>query len=170
MPTTLTGLLLFAALLCRVSLTWSARSARAPSDVLHRSDETVAVVAASITSQLFVVVVSQPLWSRALDVDMLIDEPAAYWRQRPGLLAAWCLSLLAASTGVAFVATRPWLSRWIPSSYPHPSAVFGWWMLFDAWKLGSDIHIGCILDDGSYVAGWLASFNNSADDGPDRDL
>lgn len=55
-------------------------------------------------------------------------------------------------------------------AYPDDSTVSGWWILFEKWKGNRDIDVGCVLDDGSYVSGRLASFNTSADDSPARDL
>jgi hypothetical protein len=53
--------------------------------------ETVAIVSASVTSELVVLVLLSPLWSRALDVDKLVSDSGGYWggywQERPGLLA-----------------------------------------------------------------------------------
>ena len=43
-------------------------------------------------------------------------------------------------------------------------------MLFERMAEGREVHVGCTLDDGTYVRGRLRSFNNSADDAPDREL
>lgn len=192
MPTTLTGLLLFVVLLLPGFAYLVGKERVGTERRTSPLRETVSIVSASVTSELAVVAFSWWLWSRALDIDRLIGDPGAYWRERPGLLAAWGLGLLAASTAVAVAATRPSVRRpqWVRSlvrrvkrphwlrrllnrlvgPYPHPSSVSGWWTLFEHWKLGLTIQVGCALDDSSYVRGWLASFNTSADDTTERDL
>jgi hypothetical protein len=190
MPTTLTGLLLFVVLLLP-GFAYLVGKERAGTE--RRASpfrETVAIVSASVTSELFVLVLLSPFWSRALDVDKLVSDPGGYWQERPGLLALWGLLLLLASTGVAYAATRPsirnpswgwlewsWVRKlrerlpWLQSEYPHSSSVSAWWLLFETWKEeGDDIFVGCVLDDGSAVRGSLESFNNSADDNPNRDI
>jgi hypothetical protein len=189
MPTTLTGLLLFVVLLLP-GFAYLVGKERAGTE--RRASpfrETVAIVSASVTSELVVLVLLSPLWSRALDVDKLVSDSGGYWQERPGLLAFWGLALLLASTGVAYAATRPsirnpswdWLDRswvrklrerlpWLQSEYPHPSSVSAWWLMFETWKLHREIYVGCVLDDGSFVQGSLESFNNGADDDPHREL
>jgi hypothetical protein len=85
------------------------------------------------------------------------------------------LGILIAAVIVAYAATVPSVRRVasklpLIAPYPHDSTVSGWWVLFEKWKVGRPIEVGCVLDDGSYVSGSLASFNTSADDTPDRDL
>jgi hypothetical protein len=189
MPTTLTGLLLFVVLLLP-GFAYLVGKERAGTE--RRASpfrETVAIISASVTSELFVLVLLSPFWSRALDVDELVSDPGGYWQERPGLLALWGLAILLASTGVAYAATRPsirnpswgWLERkwvrrlrerlpWLQSEYPHSSSVSAWWLMFETWKLDREIYVGCVLEDGSFVQGSLESFNNAADDVPHREL
>jgi hypothetical protein len=170
MPTTLTGLLLFVVLLLPgfVYLVGKERAGTERRTSPFR--ETVAVVAASVASELFVVCLSWYLWSRTLDVESLVRDPGVYWQERPGLLAGWGLGLLLAATLIAHLATRPQVRRWLPGKYPHPSTVSAWWVLFETWKRGRYVYAGCVLDDGSYVAGTVECFNISADDDTARDL
>jgi hypothetical protein len=192
MPTTLTGLLLFVVLLLP-GFAYLVGKERAGTE--RRTSpfrETVAVVSASVTSEVVVAVLAWPFWSRALDIDKLVGDLGAYWEERPGLLATWGLGILAASTAAAYSATLPrvrsprwpsrlsakvckptWLRRLLgrlPGPYPHPSSVSGWWLLFETWKADRELHVGCVLDDGSHVSGTLESFNASAADSADRDL
>jgi hypothetical protein len=186
MPTTLTGLLLFVVLLLPGFAYLVGKERVGTERRTSPFRETVSIVAASVTSELLVTVVSWPLWSRVLDVDRLIATPAAYWRERPGLLTAWALGLLVAAVVATYAATLPAVRRplqWLLGAYPHPSAVSGWWVLFADWpakmrrkrkgdRKGDDLVIraACFLDDGSIVEGRVDNFNQLADDTPDRDL
>lgn len=182
MPTTLTGLLLFVVLLLP-GFAYLVGKERAGTE--RRTSpfrETVAVVAASVTTELAVVVASVLFWSRSLDVDQLIEDPGTYWREHPGPLVAWGLGLLSTATAIAYVATIPAVRRrfrWLTGDYPHPSSVSSWWLLFDEWPArmrkahGLDdvtIRVACCLSDGSLIEGTVADFNQLADDVPDRDL
>jgi hypothetical protein len=68
-----------------------------------------------------------------------------------------------------------WLSR---SRYlrglaapPDPSTQSGWWIAFrPGLEAGHEVHVGCTLDDGSYVSGRLRSYSQVAEDTADRDL
>jgi len=155
-------------------------------------------VAASVTSELAVPGwfaagrAAFPSWTP--DVGALIRHGGGtYATSHYRSLAALGLILLGASTGLAYLVTVPRVRRvfaWVPviGAYPHDSTVSGWWVLFEKWrmirkavpgrndgktrkiKVTRAVNVGCVLDDGSYVSGWLGSFNNSADDSPDRDL
>lgn len=178
MPTSFTGLLLFVVLLLpgfayQVGKERSGAERRPPA-----FRETVSIVAASVISELLVLIVTWPLWAWALNVHRLVREPGKYWQARPGLLAGWVLVLLLVACAVAYAATIPRVREWrIPRKvlgrYPHESTMSAWWRLFE--ETAPHIpperrHVGCILEDGSYIAGRLGSFNRSADDLGDRDL
>jgi hypothetical protein len=51
----------------------------------------------------------------------------------------------------------------------HEAYLSGWSLLFSEHP-GARLHIGCLLDDGSYVAGRLRSFSRAAEDVEDREL
>ena len=178
MPTTLTGLLLFVVLLLpgftyQVGKERSGAERRPPP-----FRETVSIVAASVISELVIVAVTWPLWSRVLDTRRLTSGLGSYWRDQPGLLAGCALALLVLACGLAFAATQPRIRGWWPmrkvlGKYPHESTMSAWWRLFEEWQ--PDIppdrrYVGCVLEDGSFIAGYFGSFNRSADDLPDRDL
>jgi hypothetical protein len=185
MPTTLTGLLLFVVLLL-LGFAYLVGKERHGTE-RHASPfrETVAIVAASVTSEIFVLSLFGvlrwlfPSWTP--DIGRLIRSPGSYLvgtqgtPSHYGIVGIWGLLLLAAATSVAYAATVPSVRRVasklpLIGPYPHDSTVSGWWMLFQRYPDGRLIEVGCLLDDGSYVTGMLASFNTSADDSPDRDL
>jgi hypothetical protein len=178
MPTTLTGLLLFVVLLLPGFAYLVGKERHGTERRLSPFRETVAIVAASITSELVVLVifaVMRTLWpSITPDVGALVRQGGAYLRGgQYGNVAIWGLSLLAAAVVLAYLATVPKVRRrlkWLTGPYPHDSTVSAWWILFERWPEGRDVQIACTLDDGSAVRGLFGSFNVSADDSPDRDL
>lgn len=185
MPTTLTGLLLFVVLLLPGFAYLVGKERHGTERKASPFRETIAVVAASITSEIFVLAlfaVVRWLWpSGTPDVGQLIRSPGSYLpgtQARPShydIVGVWGLGILVAATIVGYAATVPAVRRVVSKlpligSYPHDSTVSGWWILFEKWKGGREIDVGCVLDDGSYVNGMLASFNTSADDSSERDL
>jgi hypothetical protein len=141
--------------------------------------ETVAVVAASITSELAILAVFTCVrWLRPSlvpNVTALIHGGSAYAANHYQSLTTYGLLMLALATAIAYCATVPkvrWAFRRFPvvGAYPHESTVSAWWMMFEKLPNGRKVQVGCNLEDGSYVSGLLASFNNSADDSPDRDI
>jgi len=183
MPTTLTGLLLFVVLLLPGFAYLIGKERHGTERRLSPFRETVAIVAASVTSELVVLVVFaiiRSLWSSLTpDVGALIRNGGVYLRGNHGshghygTIAAWGVGLLAAASLLAYLATVPKIRRIsekLLGPYPHDSTVSAWWILFERWKQNRSIEVICILDDGSSVRGGFASFNTAADDSPDRDL
>ena len=180
MPTTLTGLLLFVVLLLPGFAYLVGKERHGTERRLSPFRETVAIVAASVTSELLVLVVFagiRALWpSRTPDVGALIRNGGSYLRSSRmhyENVAIWAICLLAAATLVAYLATVPSIrsiSKKITGPYPHDSTVSAWWILFERWPRGRDVEVACMLDDGSAIRGRFGSFNTSADDSPDRDL
>ncbi|WP_435583452.1 DUF6338 family protein [Amycolatopsis thermoflava] len=173
MPSTLTGLLLFLVLLLPGFAYLVGKERTGTERRTSPFRETVAIVAASVAAELVVVTVSAAAWAWSVDLGRVLTDLPGYWREHPVLLAGWAVGLLAASTALAFAATVPGLrrrTRWITGEYPHMSAVSAWWVVFEQRDPTARKHVGCMLDDGSYVAGNLVSFNNDASDTSDRDL
>lgn len=178
MPTSFTGLLLFVVLLLP-GLAYQVGKERFGAERRPPAfRETVAVVAASVISELLVLVLTWPLWAWSLNVHRFVREPGKYWKAHPGLIASWVLGLLLVACALAFAATLPKVRDWkisqkVLGRYPHESTLSAWWRLFEEAAPGVPAerrHVGCILEDGSYIAGRLGSFNRSADDLGDRDL
>jgi hypothetical protein len=183
MPTTLTGLLLFVVMLLPGFTYLVGKERRGTERHLSTFRETVAVVYASVISEIIVLVifaVIRVLWpSGTPNVGALLSQGNLYLlgnKSHKGhyqIFALWALALLLASMFIAYLATIPRLRRLggrLTGAYPHESAVSGWWMLFEQWKKARKIEVICILDDASSIRGQLGSFNTSADDSPDRDL
>jgi len=185
MPTTFTGLLLFVVLLLPGFAYFVGKERHTTAQQLSTFRETVTIVAASVSFELIVLVlfaVIRTLFpSDTPDVGALIRDSGGYLRGHGhhtghyGQVAIWAVGMLAASALLAYLATWPQVRAAaskvkLAGPYPHESAVSAWWTLFDTWKQGRDITVGCALDDGSYVEGRLGSFSRVADDQADRDL
>jgi len=179
MPTTLTGLLIFVVLLLPGFAYLVGKERHGTERHTSPFRETVAVVAASVTSEVVVLagfaILRWQLPSLTPDVGALIRHGSTYAADHYLSLAAWGLAMLTIAVLGACLATMPAVRKRLPlpsaaRNYPHESTVSGWWLLFEKWRLGRDIEVCCVLNDGSAVRGKFASFNASADDSPDREL
>jgi hypothetical protein len=106
----------------------------------------------------------------------LIRDPQSYLAAHYAAVAGWGFGLLLlaiAFAGVAaFAGLQDAMARrlLVRGNKPFVSpTVSAWWLLFNKHP-GSQLYVGCVLNDGGYVAGWLHSFSNAASDIPDRDL
>lgn len=182
-PTDGLGLLMFAALLWPgfvYSGVWARRRPERQPTALR---EVVSIVAASLTALTVVAMlfaVCRALWPDITpDVGQLVFHGPDYVRTHYVTVAWWGLGLLATaiagSAGAAAVLSSDRLSR-VPVVgrfvvRPDPSTMSSWWMAFSGWDPDRvQIHIGCVLDDGSYVSGRLYSYSQLGNDSPDRDL
>lgn len=183
MPTTLTGLLLFVVLLLPgfAYVVGKERNGTGQQPTSFR--ETAAVVAASVTFELVVLLVFaiiRTIWPHLTpDVGALVRDDHSYLAGRGGhagrysQVALWAVGMIAVAAVLAYLATLPQarkLAVKVLEDYPHHSTVSAWWLMFETWQGQRDIHVGCVLDDESYVEGWLGSFSPAADDNPDRDI
>jgi Family of unknown function (DUF6338) len=145
--------------------------------------ETAAVFAASVTFELIILtlfaVIRTLLPTLTPDVGALIRHGGAYLRGTAGhaghygQVAIWATGMLVVAVFLAYLATLPDVRAFAAARlgpYPHHSTVSAWWLLFEAWQDNRDIHVGCVLDDGSYVEGRLGSFSTESDDSADRDV
>ena len=199
-PTTLSGLLLFVALLLPGFAYVVGRERHTTGQQLSVFRETAVVVAASVSSELIVLVifavVRTLLPSHTPDVGALVRNSGGYLRGqggqagRYGQVALWATLMLVLSVALAYSATIPEVRRRVREfatkgrklprtrrlvgdalgEYPHESSASAWWKLFEEWAEGTDVRVRCFLEDGSYVEGNLGSFSREADDRPERDL
>jgi Family of unknown function (DUF6338) len=183
MPTTLTGLLLFVVLLLPGFTYAIGKERNGVSQGLTPFRETAAVVVASVSVELVVLslfAVIRTIWpSVTPNVGALIRNGGGYLRGTTASaghyaqVTIWAAGMLAFAVLLAYLATLPGIRRIAGKAlgpYPHDSTVSGWWIMFEKWQGDRDIHVGCILDDGSFVEGTLGSFSRESDDSPDRDL
>jgi hypothetical protein len=182
MPSTLFGLLLFIVLLAPGSAYTLRRERVSSQQSLSAFRETVQLVFASVLADAAVLCAFAFLRTLAPamtpDAGRLIRSPRVYATTHYQLVAIWATGLLATAILLAWTAAGGRVRRTAlrlltagtPGTRPsHPAYLSAWWLMF-AEHPGKRIHVGCLLEDGSYVAGRLWSFSRSADDHPDREL
>ena len=182
-PSGLTGVVLFIVLLWPGFAYTSVRARRRPDRRLTPLQETVTIVIASLTALavtgvLFGIV--RALWPGVTpDFGRLLFHSRAYLQAHYVRTGWWAAGLIAVavlgSIGVAVAQSSERLGSirglsWLVPP-PDPSTMSAWWVAFSNRDLRKEeIHVGCTLDDGSYVAGRLYTFSQAADDIADRDL
>jgi hypothetical protein len=192
MPTSLTGLLLFVVLLLPGFAYLVGKERRGTERRTSGFRETVSVVAVSVISELFVLVVSYPFWSQDIDVGRLVRDTDRYWECHYATLVTWALGILLAATVLAYALTwmrgrRPpprarrfaskhrvltWPARflWGQITGIHPSTMSAWWWMLEGIHADKFKRVVLELDDGSCVSGTQVSFNTDANDTEDRDI
>jgi hypothetical protein len=182
-PSSMVGLVLFVVLLWPGFAYTAVRARRLPERQFSVLRETVSIVATSLTAiavvgALFAGV--RVFWPGSTpDLGRLLFDTRAYVRTHHVSVGWWGFGLLVlaviGSAGVAAAQSSErlgrvsWL-RWLVFS-PDRSSMSSWWLAFTEWSPDEvDIHLGCTLDDGSYVRGRLFSYSQLAEDVADRDL
>ncbi|MGQ4401730.1 DUF6338 family protein [Streptomyces hayashii] len=112
------------------------------------------------------------------DVQALLDLPGQYVTRHFTQMAVWSSTALLAAAGFAYVLGCRWWARYLPGAWssrwqerarrlePQKSA---WWLLFREHP-DAIVHLGCQLEDGSYLAGQLHSFSRAPVENSDREL
>jgi len=171
LPTTVTGLLLFIALMLPGLAFVTVRERLG---IEHRKSvlrETGAVVFCSVITELMVLglfAAIRTLWPKHTpDVGRLVREGANYAQAHYAAIASWSVGLLAVAVLVAASS-----AKWLATRPHHASTMSAWYLLFEGYEqaVTSQVFVGCVLDDGSFIQGRLASFNTRSDDVEDRDV
>lgn len=182
MPSTVLGLVLFVVGLAPGLAFVLLRERVAPQRALSPFRETAIVLCVSIAAAVFALALFAVLRAAAPsitpDVGSLVRDPAQFVRTSYVSLFWWSIALLGLATAAAGLvgsgALRRLLAR-LPRSpvdpvlAPHEAGVSAWWLAFRD-QPDADVHVGCLLTDGSFVSGFLMSFSNAAEDSGDRDL
>jgi len=115
---------------------------------------------------------------RAPNLSHLIADPGQYSAAHLSLVAGWGVAFLVTTIGLAvLLGLEPW-ERLLPPAWrrwrsDHARRVgdqqSSWWLLFHEHP-DATIHVGCALDDGSYVSGRLHSYSKAANENGDREL
>jgi Family of unknown function (DUF6338) len=144
--------------------------------------EVLSVLFASIAIDTVVLVVlvaaSAVLHVHKINASGFIADPRGYVAGNLEVVAGWASAgfllalLLAVTAGL-----RPW-RRWLPAGWRewtddrerrYQDQQSAWWRLFHD-NPGTRIYIGCTLDDGSYVSGFLNSYSKVGTEHADREL
>jgi Family of unknown function (DUF6338) len=182
-PTNLVALVLFILLLAPglISITWRQfRPIRRPT-VLGELAGLVfrSLVCDALALGVFAVIhLIQPQWTP--DVGGLIRTPGAYFRQNYALVAWWALGLLLLACAFAYIGAQVWANlttrterffKIFEKLVPGEVAAYqpAWWEIFTAYPR-SRRWVQCVLDDGTYIAGDLHSFNPDPNETDDREL
>lgn len=183
-PPDLTGVLLFVVLLWPGLVYSTIRARRRPERQLTPLRETVSIVGISLTALALTALVFAAIrsaWPAATpDIRQLMFNQRAYLSAHYVEVGWWSAAVVAAAVAgaacVAFAQSSqrlsrvPWLSRFVAPP-ADPSTMSSWWLAFSQYPPSEvEIHVGCSLDDGSYVSGRLYSFSQVAEDTADRDL
>jgi hypothetical protein len=185
MPTTLVGLVLFVVLLAPGLIFFLVRDARKPARELSAFRETAVVVLVGFLCDIVVLLVFALFRTKFVsltpDVDALVKHPATYIGDHLPFVSWWSLGLvsLACVVGGAlgrfdevrrpgFKKAFPWLT--CKPLFLGPIRFRSTWYLMMHEPRDVDIYCGCVLDDGSYIGGKLASFNTDVAETEDREL
>jgi hypothetical protein len=177
-PTTVLGVLLFVVLLAPGFAHTLVKERRSPRQVFSVFRETVSLVLVGIVADtvcLLLFFLVQAIAPGILNVTAFLRDPGGYAAVHYVRLTLLIVVLLGIATvGAAVAAAKPvrrvaGALRGRPAAGEHQAYLSAWWLLFTA-NPGSRVHVGCLLDDGSYVAGMLRSFNQAGDDVQDREL
>lgn len=180
MPSTLLGLAVFMICLAPGLAFIIARQRVAPQQTVSTMRETAQLVCVSLAADVVVLAlfgIVRSAWPDSTpDVGRLVRGPAEYLRADYLSVLWWAVGLLAVAVFLAWSAGLGWPRRllsFLPGVgsgvTPHESATSAWWLLFQE-RPGRRVHLGCVLDDGTYASGWLASYNTSINETGDRDL
>jgi Family of unknown function (DUF6338) len=182
-PSGLTGVLTFVVLLWPGFVYNSIRARHRPERQLTALQETIAIVTASLTAVAITGMVFgliRVIWpGRTPDVRSLLFQPHAYLQAHYVTTAWWGGAFIVAAVfgaaGVAFAQGSRRFGRIrlfrLLAPLPDPSSMSAWWIAFSGRDLSKEeIHVGCTMDDGSFISGRLYSYSQLGADSADRDL
>jgi hypothetical protein len=137
-----------------------------------------ASIAIDILALLLLVAASAVLPVHRVNASGFISNPQGYVAKNLDVTAGWGVIgfLLALLLAVA-AGLRPW-ERWVPVRWRewaddrerlYQDQQSAWWRLFHD-NPGSRIYVGCTVDDGSYVSGFLNSYSKVGTEHADREI
>jgi hypothetical protein len=176
MPTTVGGLFIFAALLVPGFIHYVQRRARIPQRTLSPLVETATLTTISIATNLAAIgvfgVLRAVLPQHTPDVRLLILQGSASAAGQMGYLLLWGTALIAVSSGLAFLlAARPgFMGRFSERFAPAIVDVSAWFHVFEEGPENTRVFVGCDLQDGFYVGGFLDWYSTEVVENGDRDF
>ncbi|WP_030486998.1 DUF6338 family protein [Micromonospora chokoriensis] len=182
MPTTIVGLFLTIVFALPGYVYHKLMLRRRPERVDTAVQELLSIVFASVAIDLVafatlgLVTVVDSL--RTPNLSMILLDPAQYSAAHLALVTWWLLAFLGLAIAIAILfGLEPWEkrlpARWLSQRRDRARRVreqqSAWWLLFHEHP-ESTIHVGCALDDGTYVAGRLHSYSKAPVESGDREL
>lgn len=186
MPTTVVGLVLFVLLLvpglAHVLLAEREGSARRLSPFRETASVAfVSVLALAATGGVFAIV-RCALPAHTPDVGELVRRPHPYFVDHYAQLCAWASGMLvfatllalaagsrAASAAVGKLRRSKVLDAILPPARGNFASAWTQMFLHDK-PSATRTYVGAVLNDGTYVAGYLRTWNRDSEDSPDREL
>jgi hypothetical protein len=182
LPTSLVGVIIFVTLLTPGFVYVLRSERRAPERQLSAFRETIILGFVSFAADIAALAIFTPIRILAPgstpDIGALIRDPSIYFPRHYALVALWGLGLLILACLLAYVCASPavleWLRRFpalgkaVPER-PYLPYVSGWDRLL-ARRPGTGVYVECLLEDGSYVAGWIYTYSRLASETGDREL
>jgi hypothetical protein len=103
------------------------------------------------------------------DVGRIERSGMQYVKSHFASVGWWSIALLLTACSLAYVLgrLRPQIANVI--SAPAIKSTSAWWEAFHQHP-GANVYVGCVLQDDSYVAGYLNSYSTDVNETPDRDL
>ena len=191
MPTTVSGLLLFVALLTPGLVYLVRTESRLPGQQYTVLRETALVVSVSLlanTLALGLFGILRALWPGGTpDTGAIVRDPGTYFRGHYVMVALWGASLLLVAVAVAAIIAVPpaWSGRLLSQSKTWPIPAIhtsierrqrspiapesGWGRAFFRYP-ELQVHLGLRLMDGTYLYGRLLTFSPQIEENDDRSL
>ena len=182
MPTTVVGLFLIVVFALPGYVFHKLAVRRRPERDDTALQELLSIVFAGVAIVLVAVgilaVASLTVAPRTPNLSGILLDPVQYSAANLGLVTWWLLALLGLALAIAvFLGLEPWETR-LPARWQGwrnerarrvRDQQSAWWLLFHEHP-ESTIHVGCALDDGSYIAGRLHSYSKAPVETGDREL
>ena len=183
MPTDLLGFVLFIFFIAPglVAFTWRSFRPTPPATVLTELAGFILRSLVCSVLALLVLAVVHALWPKLTpDFGALVRTPGAYFRDHYSLVTTWAVVLLVLACLFAYLgawlfarakAGEGWMAKLLQKAVPgtETATLPAWWELFVAVP-DKRCYVACVLDDGTYLAGPLYSFNPTTNENGDRDL
>jgi hypothetical protein len=172
MPTTLSGLAIFVVFLTPGFLNYIQRRRRVPQRSLSSLVEVATFLSISVLTNAAALGIFVAIRAITPDhtpnVEGLVTEGFKYVDPRIGYIVVWTIIVLGISCTLAVI-----IGIW-PGPFRNLTPVIidssAWYYAFELGPEGSKVYLGCDMNDGSYIGGYLDWYNTDVDEVADRDI
>lgn len=169
MPENPVGLFLFVLFLTPGLAYTIIRRRRLPDSEFSTLRETALLVAISVACNavavLFIFAARQVVPGITPHLPKLLFSSSTYVPAHLGLVTIWLFGFVALASGVGGLLGLVGTQGGIPIRY-----VSAWWTAFEGVPSGHSVYCGCWLEGGSWVGGYLSSYNTDVKETADREL